>query len=292
MNTRRQFLKQSSFLTAGLFVTRENFFYVKKTPIGVQLYTLRKEVEKDPVGTITKVAKLGYNQVETYGYNNRKWYGLSVDEFNKLLKANNLTSPSGHTFGGQFFLTNDNWQEQWKVAVADAKAIGQEFIVVPWLDQQHRDADNYKKLAAILNKAGEISKQSNVKLAYHNHDFEFANLNGQTETGFDILLNQTDKSLVYFELDIYWATKAGQDPISLFKKYPGRIAMWHVKDMDNTPEKKFTEVGNGTIDFPAIFKMSKTSGMKYFFVEQDICPGSPFDSIQKSITNLRERILK
>lgn len=288
MKTRRQFLKESSVLTAGLFIIPENFF-VKQPPIGVQLYTLRNEVAKDPVDTITRVARLGYRQIETYGYKDRKWFGLSVDEFKKLLKENDLSSPSGHTYGGQYFL-EPNWEEGWKTVVADAKAIGQEYIVVPWLDQKYRSVEHYKKLTDQLNKAGTIAQQSKLKLAYHNHDFEFADQSGQN--GLDILMRGTDTSLVHFELDIYWATKAGHDPIALFNKYPGRFAMWHVKDMDNTPEKKFTEVGNGVIDFTTIFKNAKKSGMQYFFVEQDQCPGSPFDSIQTSITNLKERILK
>ncbi|RZS71879.1 sugar phosphate isomerase/epimerase family protein [Pseudobacter ginsenosidimutans] len=290
MNTRRQFLKQSSIFTAAMFVMPEDAFSLARKRYGVQLYTLRKELDANPTETIISVAKLGYTDVETYGYNNGKWFGFTVDEFRKLLKANKLTSTSGHTFGGQFFLTETNWEEKWKQAVQDSKAIGQEFIVVPYLDNNHRSIDTYKKLAPLLNKAGEMAKQGGLKLAYHNHDFEFAVQDGQT--GFEILTANTDPGLVSFELDIYWATKAGHNAIDLFNKYPGRFTMWHVKDMDNTPEKKFTEVGNGVIDFPAIFKQAKLSGMKYWFVEQDVCPGSPLDSIKTSITNLKEKILK
>lgn len=290
MNTRRQFLKQSTIFTAAIFTGPEDIFSPARKRYGVQLYTLRKELDTNPLDTLSKVAAIGYTDVETYGYKDGKWFGLSVNEFKKALRDNKLNSTSGHTFGGQFFLSESNWEEKWKQAVQDSKTIGQEFIVVPYLDGKFREIDHYKKLAPILNKAGEIAKQSGLKLAYHNHDFEFTVQNGQT--GYDILTANTDPKLISFELDIYWATRAGHDPIALFKKYPGRFTMWHVKDMDNTPEKKFTEVGNGVIDFPTIFKNAKLSGMKYWFVEQDICPGSPFDSIKTSITNLRERILK
>jgi len=109
---------------------------------------------------------------------------------------------------------------------------------------------------------------------------------------FDILTNQTDAGLVKIELDLYWATVAGQDPVALFKKHKGRVALWHVKDMDKTPKKNFTEVGNGVIDFATIFKNAKTSGMKHFFVEQDVCPGSPFDSIQQSIGYIKSNLIK
>lgn len=285
--TRRDFIKQSSLLAAGLFLPKDDFF--KKKPVGVQLYTLRAEIGKDPKGTLARVAQLGYKQVETFGYGNRKWFGLTAAELKSVLKDNGLTSPSGHTFPGSFFL-KDGWQDQWKVAVEDSKALGQDYITIPWLEDAYRNsADNYKKIAEGLNKAGEMAHQGGIKLAYHNHDFEFATVDGQT--GFDILTKGTDKKLVQFELDLYWAVKAGLDPVKLFEQHPGRIVMWHVKDMDKTEKKFFTEVGNGSIDFKRIFANAKKSGMKYFFVEQDVCPGSPFDSIAKSINYLNNSIL-
>lgn len=285
--TRRDFIKQSSLLAAGLFLPKDEFF--KKKPVGVQLYTLRTDIGKDPKGTLAKVAQLGYKQVETFGYGNRKWFGLSAAELKTVLKGNGLTSPSGHTFPGSFFL-KDGWQDQWKLAVEDSRALGQDYITIPWLEEAYRNsADNYKKIAEGLNKAGELAHQGGIKLAYHNHDFEFATVDGQT--GFDILTRNTDKKLVQFELDLYWAVKAGLDPVKLFQEHPGRIVMWHVKDMDKTEKKFFTEVGNGSIDFKTIFANARTSGMKYFFVEQDVCPGSPFDSIAKSINYLNNSIL-
>ncbi|WP_276479394.1 sugar phosphate isomerase/epimerase family protein [Paraflavitalea pollutisoli] len=285
--TRRDFIKQSSLLAAGFFLPIDDFF--KKKPVGVQLYTLRNDIGKDPKGTLAKVAQLGYKQVETFGYGNRKWFGLTAAELKSVLKDNGLTSPSGHTFPGSFFL-KDGWQDQWKVAVEDSKALGQDYITIPWLEEAYRNsADNYKKIAEGLNKAGEMAHQGGIKLAYHNHDFEFATVDGQT--GFDILTKNTDKKLVQFELDLYWAVKAGLDPVKLFREHSGRIVMWHVKDMDKTDKKFFTEVGNGSIDFKTIFANAKTSGMKYFFVEQDVCPGSPFVSIEKSINYLNNNIL-
>lgn len=289
MPTRRDFIRQSSLLTASLFISKEDWFAAPKK-IGLQLYTLRNEMSKDAKGTLAKVAAQGYKTVETYGYGDGKWFGMNVAELRSTLKANGLSTPSGHTFPASIFLQN-GWEEKWKPAVTDAKAVGQEFIVIPWLEEQYRtDAGNYKKIAAALNKAGEICKTTGIKLAYHNHDFEFETVGGNT--GFDIFMKETDPRLVFFELDIYWVSKAGKDPLDFFSKYPGRFAMWHVKDMDNTPQKNFTEVGNGVIDYKKIFKYAKQSGMKYFFVEQDQCPGAPLDSTAKSIAYLKKNIIK
>lgn len=290
MPSRREFLKQGSLLTAGFFVSKDEFFK-RNTPIGVQLYTLRSELGKDARGTLTRVAELGYKRVETFGYNKGKWFGMTASEFAMLLRDNGLESPSGHTFPGSMFL-KEGWEEGWKQAVTDSKTLGQDFIVIPWLEEPYRkSADNYKKISEGLNKAAAVAKASGLKLAYHNHDFEFADLGGGV-TGFDIMMKETDASLVKMELDLYWAVKAGKDPLSLFAAHPGRFAMWHVKDMDKTEKKFFTEVGSGSIDFKPIFAKAKQSGMKYFFVEQDVCPGSPFDSIAKSIDYMKKNLVK
>jgi sugar phosphate isomerase/epimerase len=289
MPTRRDFLRQSSLLTASLFISKEEWFS-EPQKIGLQLYTLRNEMGKDAKGTLAKVAAQGYKTVETFGYGNGKWFGMNAAELRAELKSHGLTTPSGHTFPASVFLQS-GWEEKWKPAVADAKAVGQEYIVIPWMEEQFRsDINNFKKMAAVLNMAAEICKQTGIKLAYHNHDFEFAPLAGTN--GFDVLLKETDPKLVFFEMDIYWVSKAGKDPLAFFSKYPGRFAMWHVKDMDNTPQKNFTEVGSGVINYKKIFTHAKQSGMKYFFVEQDQCPGAPLDSTAKSIAYLKKNIVK
>jgi sugar phosphate isomerase/epimerase len=289
MPSRRQFIKQSSLFAAGVIISKDNFFK-RKTKIGLQLYTVRNEMSKDAKGTLEKVSQTGYKEVETFGYGNGKWFGLTASELSAVLKSNDLTSPSGHTFPGGF-LIKGGWDDAWKQAVEDSKAIGQEYIVIPWLEPNYRNsADNFKKLAAELNKAAAIAKQSSLQLAYHNHDFEFADVDGQHP--FEILMKETDPSLVRFEADLYWMVKAGHNPLDLFAAHPGRFPMWHIKDMDNTDKKFFTEVGSGVIDFKTIFKKAKQSGMKHFFVEQDICPGNPLDSITKSFEYLKKNIVK
>lgn len=289
MATRRCFIRQSSLFSAILLWAPGDVF-AKETPIGLQLYTLRNEMTKDAKGTLQKVAQLGYKELETFGYNQGKWFGMTATELSALLKDLGMSSPSGHTFPGGMFLT-EGWEDKWKKAVEDAKTLGQKYIVIPWLEETHRKSiDNYKKIASGLGIAAQTAKNAGLKLAYHNHDFEFIPIDGQT--GMDILLKETDAGMVNIELDLYWAMKAGHDPIQLFAQYPGRFPMWHIKDMDKTEKKFFTEVGNGVIDFKAIFAKAKQSGMKYFFVEQDVCPGSPLDSISQSIAYLKNNIVK
>ena len=130
-----------------------------------------------------------------------------------------------------------------------------------------QNIDDYKKIAQKVNEAAELCKKSGIKLAYHNHDFEFKDYDGTT--GYDILLKETDKNLVHFELDLYWVVRAGKDPLQLFKENSGRFTMWHVKDMDKENKDWNTEIGNGSIDFKTIFANAKLSGMKRFFVEQE-----------------------
>jgi sugar phosphate isomerase/epimerase len=140
-----------------------------------------------------------------------------------------------------------------------------------------------------INIAGELCKKSGIQFCYHNHNFEFIQQDGKYP--YETLLANTDKDLVKMEMDIYWVTKAKQDPISLINENPGRFPLWHLKDMDNTPDQMFTEVGSGIIDFKNIFKYTNKAGLKYFFVEQDKCPGEPYDSITKSINYIKNNLI-
>ncbi|MGC4103045.1 sugar phosphate isomerase/epimerase family protein [Ferruginibacter sp.] len=146
--------------------------------------------------------------------------------------------------------------------------LGHSHIIIPWLKEENRKTiDQYKTLAERINKAGEICKGEGLQLAYHNHDFEFKDMNG--EHGYDILLNNTDKNLVKFEMDLYWVVRAGYQPVEIFKKHPGRFPFWHVKDMDKADKTKNTEVGNGTVDFKTIFASAKLAGVTHYIVEQE-----------------------
>ena len=267
MNNRRNFLKTSGLLTAGLFINPSELLKTKRAA-GIQLYTLRELIVKDPTSVINKVAIAGFKEVEMYGLSaEQRFFGLSVKDFASLLKQNNLKSPSGHYMPEKFLFENGSVDEVKKLCDV-GQMMGHQYIVIPWMAEERRKTiDQYKRLAERINKAGEICKTANLQLAYHNHDFEFFNIKGQK--GYDILLKETDANLVKMEMDIYWVISAGYNPVDLFKANPGRFPMLHVKDMDKINKKMNTEVGNGSIDFKKIFKVAKLAGVKHYYVEQE-----------------------
>jgi sugar phosphate isomerase/epimerase len=294
MVTRRKFIQSTTVASASLFLAPSLKFKSHKD-IGLQLYTVRDFMGKDPAGTLKQVAEVGYKAVEGATYTGSQlFYGMGPNDFAKLLKDTGLYMPSAHYRLGEEKENNADVKgtllHEWQKAVDDAAAIGVKYMVCAYLSLPERgDIDHYKYLADTFNKSAEICKKAGIQFCYHNHDFEF-DKQGDIYP-YDILLNNTDKDLVKMEVDLYWVTKAGQDPIALFNKHPKRFPLWHVKDMDNTPQKMFTEVGNGVIDFKKIFAEAKTAGMKHFFVEQDKCPGNPFDSIKKSYSYISTNLV-
>jgi len=306
MNNRRVFLQQTgiaalaallspSILSSALAGTAEKAMANK---IGIQLFTLREQLLKDVKGVIAEVAKVGYNEVETYygypgAYAASGFWGLDAKAFKTLLEANHLTSPSGH-YNVSAFLSKNGDDEILKSHIETAATVGQQYFVIPALPTEIRQSgtlDDYKEMAAKFNHAAEICKKHGLKLAYHNHNFEFKD-QGNGTTGYDVLLKETDPALVNFELDLFWAVNAGLDPVAMFAKNPGRFKLWHVKDMDKTDKAVFTEVGTGSIDFKNIFSHAKSSGLEYMFVEQDVIKGDPYQSITQSISYIRKVLLK
>ena len=294
MTNRRSFLKTTTFASAALLI-KPSFFRYDHKYIGLQLYTVRDAMQQDAVGTLAKVAQIGYNSVEAATYTgSQKFYGMDAKTFADLLKQNGLIIPSAHYRLGQEKTngadTKGTLLFEWDKAVDDAAAVGIKYMVCAYLSAEERGGiDHYKQLAEQFNKAAETCKKAGIQLCYHNHDFEFIKDNNQLP--YEVLLKDTHKDLVKFEIDLYWVNKAGHDPIELFKANPGRYPLWHVKDMDNTPQHDFTEVGNGIINFKKIFEYADKAGMKYFFVEQDKTPGDPFDSIAKSIAYIKHNLV-
>lgn len=272
---RREFIQTASFAAVGL-LSLPSFLAVAKTKkgLGLQLYTLRDTMPKDPKGVLKQVASYGYKELETYGYNNGKLFGMEIREFNDYVKSLGMKVTSGHY--GLDIIRGD-----WEKAVVDAKAIGQKYMVCPYLNDNERTSiDDYKKRCEEFNKAGEVCNKHGIRFGYHNHAFEFMEMEGQIP--YDVMLEELDPKKVSMEMDIFWVVNAGFDPLQYFQKYPGRFEQWHVKDMDKADKNRNADIGQGTIDWKAIFAKAKQSGMKQFFVEQESYPGEPIKSVEAS----------
>jgi sugar phosphate isomerase/epimerase len=242
--------------------------------IGVQLYTVREEMAKDFEGSLEKIAAIGYKEVEFAGY-----YNKSPKEIKEILSRYGLTAPAAH-------MPLADIQTKLDRTIETVKAVGHEFLICPYLeDKDRRTLDDYKRHVETFNRAGEACRKAGIQFGYHNHNFEFEAKDGKLP--YDLLLEKTDKDLVKMELDLYWITKAGQDPIAYIHKYKDRFALFHVKEMDKTPQRGITEVGRGVIDFKSVFAKAPKGAIKHYFVEQDTCPGSPFDSIKISFDYLK-----
>jgi sugar phosphate isomerase/epimerase len=305
MQTRRSFLKTSSLYSAGILAApalfRPGFPGAGGHALGLQLYTVRDAMAKDPVGTLAKVAQIGYNSLEGATYTGtEKFYGMDPQTFSGVLKTNGLIMRSchyryGEDSSGAPALTNGIFNgtilHDWDKTVADAHSLGIKYMVCAWLSPNERlGLDHYKKMAADFNVAGEKCKAAGIQFCYHNHDFEFDPKYGTT-LPYQVLLDNTDPKLVKFEIDLFWATKAGQDPATIFRNHPGRFPLWHLKDVAKTPPYDTAAVGTGSIDFKKIFTSAKSAGLQYWFVEQDRTPGSPFDAITESITYIKANLV-
>jgi sugar phosphate isomerase/epimerase len=259
--------------------------------IGMQLYTVRKSFKKEFAGTLAKVAAIGYAEVEFAGY-----FKHSPKDIRALLDKNGLTAPSCH-------VDYDVVEKQWPQTIENAQIVGHQYIVCPSIDEKLRKKpDGYKQAAESFNKAGEASKKAGIQFAYHNHVFEFQPspvLGGKLP--YDFLLESTDAALVKMEMDLGWISVADQDPLSYFKRFPGRFPLVHVKDFktlptpspngklfDSTPEfekKSMTEPGSGVIDWKRIFSHSDEAGIRRYFVEHDR-PADAFASLKTSYAYL------
>lgn len=292
MIQRRTFIKQTGLAFAATSLMPNIFFGNMKNQasLGLQLYSLKETIEADVKGTLEKIAEIGFKEVETYGYSpENQFWGISVKEFKNILDSNGLSSPSGH-YGLDTYLEEGGGESDFAFAVEVAQKLGQKYITVPYISEPLRTSlDDYKRLAEKLNNAGEMCKEAGLKLAYHNHAFEFDDYNGQN--GYEVFLDKTDEDLVVFEMDIYWVVRAGKDPIALFEKYPGRFPLWHVKDMSRSNNELNTEIGNGTIDFAKIFNKAKQAGGEHFIVEQENFEMDAYKSLSQSFQFIKKNLL-
>lgn len=256
--------------TSWSFMPKEKF-------IGLQLYSVRKAMNKDPKATVAEVGKIGYKFVETAGYGNGKFYGMDPIEFKTLCEDNGLQFLGSHT--GQNLPTAENWDKTmawWDECIDAHAAAGVKWIVQPWMGKEgYESLDGLKAFCKYFNAVGEKCNAKGIRFGYHNHSNEFTTeFDGKPV--YDWMLELTDPEKVMFQLDLYWITEGGKNAVDYFNKYPGRFELWHIKDKE--------EVGaSGNIDFKSIFAASKKAGVKYGIVEVEEYNFEPIVSCQKSL---------
>jgi sugar phosphate isomerase/epimerase len=279
MKSRRLFLKETAFAGAGALILPGFIRIQERAPklrkVGVQLYSVRKEMTADAIGTLKKLGQIGYQEIESAQSEKGNYYGLAPKEIKKILKDQGMTLRSGHTH------IDKNWQK----SIDEAAEAGQEYIICSVLPSPGQTVGNYQKSADMFNQAGEQCKKSGIMFGYHNHSSEYDTVEGKVL--YDVLLDNTQPALVHMEMDLGWVIAAGKDPLAYFSKYPGRFPLWHLKDMSLT-EKKSVEFGKGTVDIIGLMKQAKQAGMKYYFIEQEEYAVTAFESLDYDYNWLSE----
>ncbi|MEP6926050.1 MAG: sugar phosphate isomerase/epimerase [Ginsengibacter sp.] len=292
MHKRREFIKTT---TAGIALTAltgklmgqaySDMFGCKKNikKFGLQLYTLRDVMPNDPRGILKQVAEMGYKQIESFEHDKLGIYwGMTNIEFKKYMDE----------LGMSLISTHCNINKDFEKKVNEAAEIGMKYLISPSLDKEDAmDKDAYKKAADLFNAKGEICKKSGLRFAFHNHDQAFR----KRDSGFiaeEVLLENTDPSLVDFEMDIYWVVTGGQDPITWLEKYPQRFKLCHIKDRKQgsllSDREVSVDVGTGSIDFKKILKVAKQKGVNYFIVEQEKYNTTPLEAAKADAAYLKK----
>jgi len=249
--------------------------------IGLQLWSVKDDMKKDPKGTIAKVGEMGYSFVEAAGYGDGKFYGMSPAEFKKLCDDSGLQFLGSHT--GRNLPSKERWDETmawWDTAIDAHAEAGVKWIVQPWMSEEgYSSLDGLKKYVEYFNAVGEKCKAKGIDFGYHNHDKEFTTeFDGKPL--YDHMVELSDPDKMMFQLDLYWINHGGKDPLKYFEKYPGRFMLWHIKDD--------AELGaSGTMDFNKIFKHKKESGLKYGIVEVEKYNFTPLESVEKSLEYMK-----
>jgi sugar phosphate isomerase/epimerase len=312
MHNRRKFIMNTGALAlGGLMLSRKGYASLvdnyAQRPIGLQLYTLGGTIDDDVMGTLKKVAAIGYKDLESAFSIKGGYYGMTPKEFAKVTKDLGMSWLSHHVGGAPFKMPPGgfkvppgmdttrlhqmrtmppmkNLKENYQQVVDEVAEGGLKYLVCASIPLG--TSDEISQAVEVLTKSGEAAKKAGITLCYHNHTHEFDMVDGKTPYS---QLLQISPDILKMELDLGWASAAGQDPVELFSKNPGRFPLWHVKDI--VMDKKMpTEIGNGNIDFKRIFAAAKQSGMQYFFIEQDGAT-HPLESITTSYNNLTTKVL-
>ncbi len=299
-SSRRTFLQNTALVVAGssFFSKQLLAAAAPKAITGIQLYSIRDEMKKDPLSTLKALADMGYRYVEHANYVNRKFYGYSATEFKKILEGHGMKMLSGHTVMGK-----DHWDagkkqftDSWKYTVEDAAVVGQELVISPWLDEGLRKTyDDMLRYMEVFNKSGELCQKSGMRFGYHNHNFEFTvELNGKKV--YDIILDNTDPKLVTQQLDMGNLYGTGANAYELVKKHPGRFVSMHVKDEIKSAKGEMGEgyestiLGAGVANTKAITDLGKKSGgTLHFIIEQESYQGKkPLDCVKEDLAIMKK----
>jgi sugar phosphate isomerase/epimerase len=268
MYNRRNFLKTTGTLASGLLIGSRSAFAMSDDfgnnaaikNFGLQLWSLRSDLPKDPKGVLKQVASFGYKQIESYEGKDGIFWGMTNKEFKKYMDGLGMTIISSHCD------INNNFETK----AAQAGEIGMKYLICPHLGAQ-KTIDDYKRAAEKFNACGEICKKHGLRFAYHNHGYSFTQFEGVMPQ--DVMMQHTNAALVDFQMDIYWVVTAGADPVQWLNKYPGRFKLCHVKDRlknaDPKNEDASTDLGTGSIDFKTILHTAAAKGMQYYIVEQE-----------------------
>jgi len=274
MVTRRKFLKKSALALAGTSLLSHSLFAAKeKKVLGLQLYSVRNEMKADPLGTLKQLAEIGYVNVEHANYVDKKFYGYPAAEFKKILDGLGLKMTSGHTALGKqhWDEAKKDFTDAWKLTVDDAALLGQQFVISPSMTTNQYDSyDTLLKQMEIFNKSGELCKKAGMKFGYHNHDFEFVKKFNDMVM-YDIMLKNTDASLVAQQLDMGNMYPVGMRAMDVIEKYPGRFQSMHVKDVIQASDKfENTVLGSGVAHVKEVIDFSsKKGGTFHFIIEQE-----------------------
>jgi sugar phosphate isomerase/epimerase len=292
-DSRRTFIKKTTMaVAASTFLSNELFAAKKEAQLtGVQLYSVRDDMKKDPSGTLKQLSNMGYRYVEHANYVDRKFYGYSAKDFRKLLNDLSLKMPSGHTVMGKQHWDNakKEFTDSWKYTVEDAAVVGQMYVISPSLDQDLRkNLDDLKRFLEVFNKSGELCKNSGMKFGYHNHDFEFREKFGDVIMH-DVIMQNTDPNLVIHQLDIGNLYNGGATALEVVKKWPGRFQSMHVKDeikaTSGNESYESTRLGAGIVPVKEVIDIGKKSaGTIHFIIEQESYQGkTPLESVQEDL---------
>lgn len=256
-------------LAVTLPISCTSFIEESNYKIGYQLYSIRDRMTVEPIETLKLLKDLGYRDFEHFGFeaSTNSFYGIKAKEFKSIIDDMGLSITSGHyPFAPLLNAPDDELMRYVDQCIEGAQAIDSKFITWPWMAPEQRTLDNFKILSGKLNKIGERVYNAGLGFAYHNHGFEFEETDGQS--GYDIILSETDPSVVKLQMDMYWVSRAGKyTPSELIEKQPGRYVMWHIKDMDKNT-RDYTELGNGSIDYKKMLSEIDNTGLQYFYIEQ------------------------